>query len=188
MKIKPELYLVDIEGVTIWSCDSEEKLIKHVELFKQFDFIRMREVKYNPETTYYQVADSDKYTLSKEQILALLLVNIKVKILQTIDIKVDITQQLIDLAERPIRVALEGSSGDTYNTKCEVHMPGNLLALYNEVAIMEDCCTDILQSQLNAGWRIIAACPQGDSRRPDYVLGRFNPNYDPESSASRGEQ
>lgn len=43
MKIKPELYLVKIEGTTIWSCDSEQKLVEHVNKYQQFDFIRMRE-------------------------------------------------------------------------------------------------------------------------------------------------
>lgn len=35
--------------------------------------------------------------------------------------------------------------------------------------------TDVLQEQIAKGWRIIAACPQPDQRRPDYILGRFNP-------------
>lgn len=63
---------------------------------------------------------------------------------------------------------------NVYN-KCDVHMPGNLLASYNEVMLAEDSCTDALQDALNNGWRIIAACPQPDQRRPDYILGRWNP-------------
>jgi len=77
---------------------------------------------------------------------------------------------------------------NNYNNKCDVHMPGNLMASYNEVQLLEDCCSDALQESLTQGWRIIAACPQPDQRRPDYILGRFSPdfNYKSFSSASRG--
>ncbi|WVR18126.1 hypothetical protein JXVLWARM_CDS_0075 [Burkholderia phage Bm1] len=64
---------------------------------------------------------------------------------------------------------------DEFNHKVEVHMPGQALSNYNETMLLEDSCTDALQSVLDKGWRIIAACPQPDSRRPDYILGRFNP-------------
>lgn len=62
-----------------------------------------------------------------------------------------------------------------HNERCEVHMPGQALSTYNETLLIEDACTDVLQESLNSGWRIICACPQPDSRRPDYILGRFNP-------------
>lgn len=29
--------------------------------------------------------------------------------------------------------------------------------------------------ELDAGWRILAVCPQPDQRRPDYILGRTKP-------------
>ena len=54
----------------------------------------------------------------------------------------------------------------------QVHLPGNELLRIHEVQVQEDCCTDMLQQQLKAGWRIIAVCPQ-PSRRPDYILGRI---------------
>lgn len=62
-----------------------------------------------------------------------------------------------------------------FNQKCEVHMPGAALSTYNETMLLEDSCTDRLQDALGAGWRIIAACPQPNQHRPDYILGRFNP-------------
>ena len=62
-----------------------------------------------------------------------------------------------------------------YNNKCEVHMPGQALSFYNELLLKEDCCTDVLNEELCKGWRIVAACPQPDQRRPDYILGRFTP-------------
>lgn len=76
-------------------------------------------------------------------------------------------------------------SGNTYNSKCEVHMPGSALSTYNDMMLMEDACTDALQAALNSGWRIVAACPQPDQRRPDYILGRFNPEQDSDGGARR---
>lgn len=58
-----------------------------------------------------------------------------------------------------------------FNDKCEVHVPNLGLLNINEVTYVEDCCTDELQGLIRKGWRIIAACPQPDQRRPDYVLG-----------------
>jgi hypothetical protein len=72
-----------------------------------------------------------------------------------------------------------------YNERCEVHMPGQALATYNEVMLCENSCSDNLQSQLDSGWRILAACPQPDQRRPDYILGRFNPKREVNSNAER---
>ena len=69
-----------------------------------------------------------------------------------------------------------------FNEHCEVHLPGNLLATYNETLLLEDACTDALQDALNSGWRIVAVCPQSQ-RRPDYILGRFNPQLSAGGSA-----
>lgn len=66
-------------------------------------------------------------------------------------------------------------SSPEYNTVCEVHMPGQALSTYNDVMLLEDACTDALQTAMDIGWRIISACPQPNQRRPDYILGRFNP-------------
>lgn len=62
-----------------------------------------------------------------------------------------------------------------FNAKCDVHVPGLGLLVLNEVLVLEDCCTEELQRTLDDGWRIVAACPQPNSRRPDYVVGRYNP-------------
>lgn len=71
-----------------------------------------------------------------------------------------------------------------FNEHCEVHLPGNLLATYNETLLLEDACTDELQGALNSGWRMVAVCPQSQ-RRPDYILGRFNPNLAAPGGAAR---
>jgi hypothetical protein len=74
-----------------------------------------------------------------------------------------------------------------YNSKCEVHMPGQALSTYNEVMLLENTCSDELQTHIDHGWRMIAACPQPDQRRPDYILGRYNPNRSiPSTYAERG--
>lgn len=65
-----------------------------------------------------------------------------------------------------------------FNEVCNVHI-GNIGLLHiNQVAYAIDKCTEELQELLNDGWRIIAVCPQPDQRRPDYVLGRYNPQGD----------
>lgn len=57
-----------------------------------------------------------------------------------------------------------------FNTKVEVHVPGDALMKINELRLVEDACTDTVQQMLNDGWRILAICPQ-PQRRPDYILG-----------------
>lgn len=59
-----------------------------------------------------------------------------------------------------------------FNSRVNVHIPGIGLMVINRVVIEQDLCTEKLQEKLDDGWRIIAACPQPDQRRPDYVLGR----------------
>ena len=66
----------------------------------------------------------------------------------------------------------------TFNQKLNVHVGGGLIVTYNDICLKEDCCTDGLQEELNNGWRIIACCIQPDQRRPDYILGRYNPSLD----------
>lgn len=93
------------------------------------------------------------------------------------------TQEFFTEAEDSLRhleakgqTALTGPSDAAWNKRVEVHIPGQALTVYNEVCNLDDSCTDALQSYLEKGWRIIAACPQPDQRRPDYILGRYNPN------------
>lgn len=58
------------------------------------------------------------------------------------------------------------------NEKCGQHQPNSALLSIAETKLMQDSCTDALQEQLAAGWRILAIQPQPDQRRPDYILGR----------------
>lgn len=70
-----------------------------------------------------------------------------------------------------------------YNDKVEVYTPGMGLMLFNRVMLLQDACSDALQTELDNGWRIIAACPQPDQRRPDYILGRYDPVHADNSGA-----
>ena len=65
---------------------------------------------------------------------------------------------------------------------------GGLIATFNEIGLRENACSDVLSIALNDGWRIIAVCVQPDQRRPDYILGRYNPTLDVEqaNTAKRG--
>lgn len=59
-----------------------------------------------------------------------------------------------------------------WNGRTQSAISGPVLHAFNDLMLCENCCTDNLQNLLNDGWRMIAVCPQ-ESRRPDYVLGRF---------------
>lgn len=70
-----------------------------------------------------------------------------------------------------------------FNEKVEVYTPGMGLMLFNRVMLLEDACSDALQMELDNGWKIIAACPQPNQRRPDYILGRYDPTHADNSGA-----
>ena len=185
MIIKPELYVITLESTMSWECKTKEKFIIKQKKYKDVGFVILEEYDPKEDASYQYFTKENTYTLSKDQIFILTLADIPFKIKQTIDVSINITEQLMVLAEKPVKLIQEGGGGNTYNSRCEVSMPGHTLALYNECLLLEDSCTDDLQVQLNSGWRIIAACPQPDQRRPDYILGRFNPSYEAENSAKR---
>lgn len=84
----------------------------------------------------------------------------------------EVLQRLRRIEEKAGRV---GSADQGFNGRCSVHVPGLGLLLINETKVMYDICTTALQDELDAGWRILAVCPQPDQRRPDYILGRTKP-------------
>lgn len=186
MKVTPELYEVELADTTIYSCKSAAEFENKLLPYRKLSYIQFKEgEQYEEGKHYYYPFAQTKYVLSAPQVIELTLKKIPFTVQREVKVDVDITKQLIDLAERPIKLTQEGG-GNTYNTRCEVHMPGQALSLYNEVQLLEDCCTDQLQSSLASGWRIIAACPQPDQRRPDYILGRYNPKIEKCDSADRG--
>lgn len=60
----------------------------------------------------------------------------------------------------------------------QVHVPNLGLLAINEVQYMENACTEALQRELEAGWRILAVCPPLMERRPTYIIGRYNPSLE----------
>lgn len=129
--------------------------------------------------------NADAIMCTGEQLVELLVAGIDFKVKQEVAIQVDdINKTFNFVADKPYDGA--NINNNTYNNRCDVHMPGNMLASYNEVQLIEDSCTDRLQGSLAQGWRMIAVCPQPDQRRPDYIMGRWNPDMDPATSAKRG--
>ena len=84
----------------------------------------------------------------------------------------------IEEKTKQIDTTIDIMKSQTFNQRADVHVGGGLMVTYNDLCLKEDCCTDVLQCELNDGWRIIAACVQPDQRRPDYILGRYNPKLD----------
>lgn len=84
------------------------------------------------------------------------------------DGSVDVFDRLIEKMDR----ISERIEKNTYNEKCNVHVPGLGLLMIEELKLCEDACTETIREQLMDRWRIIAVCPQPDQRRPDYILGR----------------
>lgn len=187
MKVNKSLYKVKINSTgTLYGAVTEKEFLEEQEKYKGFDFLSLTDFNHDELTWYYNLPIKiEDLVLSEEQITSLAIKNLPFTVDQEINVDVDITAQLIALAEKPIKLIQKSNDGDTYNNKCEVHMPGQSLSLYNDLLLLEDVCTDELQSSLNSGWRIIAACPQPDNRRPDYILGRFNPNLEVSGSAER---
>jgi hypothetical protein len=130
------------------------------------------------------VSSSDVVMLTEEQVVWLAVNNHTFKVKQEVPVEVaDVNKTFEFVAGKSNELT---QTNNTYNNRCEVHMPGNMLASYNEVMLIEDSCTDQLQSALSSGWRMIAVCPQPDQRRPDYIMGRWNPNKELDDGAERG--
>lgn len=76
----------------------------------------------------------------------------------------------IDLLQK-INKSLNAIENHHFNIKCQTPLVDNFLSRVNQIVLLDDCCSDILQSYLAKGWRIISVCPQPNQRRPDYILG-----------------
>lgn len=59
-----------------------------------------------------------------------------------------------------------------------IAIPDFCLLQIQTVTVIEDACTDALQSYLDDGWRILAVCPPNAARRPDYILGHKDKDKD----------
>lgn len=138
---------------------------------------------------HWNIGVSDEAVVDNATLLMLIQERIAFDYRQKLVTEIDPAELFKEMAEKnELQLTLqESGAGNVYNNKCDVHMPGNMLASYNEVQLLEDSCSDVLQSSLSSGWHLIAVCPQPDQRRPDYILGRFNPGKEINDDASRGK-
>lgn len=176
----------------------EKTRAKMAELAEKLDTLKLADVEEGPrwkesddgsqQEDYIgrDVLEQDTYWFTSEELLIIAEFAKGYEVKQVVTKELDVSAGLARMAEKPELLASQPSSVN-YNNKCEVHMPGQALSVYNELMLMEDICTDALQGSLDDGWRIIAACPQPDQRRPDYILGRYNPNHEVDTNgAERG--
>ena len=178
--IEVTLYTATIADATSWT-DDEAKFLKEQEKFVKAGFTP---TVFEPGSKYRPFFEgSSSVILDKDRLAEFMVSGIRLEDVKPITTRVNIAEHLSKLAEK--RVTLSVPAASNYNTKCEVHMPGQALSMYNDIRLLEDSCTDELQSAITEGWRIIAACPQPDQRRPDYILGRFDPRPECERSAKR---
>lgn len=167
-------------STSYWGSD-EEDFKKQQEPFIAAGFTPLP---WDQERTYRDlIAEESKQLVDKLKFADWSILGVKMEVLRTIVSRVDVTEALQEMAEKNLTITTTG--GNEYNNKCEVHMPGQALSVYNDMLLLEDTCTDALQDELNKGWRIIAACPQPNQRRPDYILGRYNPDRDITAGAER---
>lgn len=133
----------------------------------------------------YNIWEAEKpIWLTGEELLEVVS-NVEYVVKQTCTKSLNIAEALSRMADKSV-LQITSPESHTYNNRVDVHMPGMALSTYNQVMLMEDACSDAVQNELSAGWRIVAVCPQPDQRRPDYILGRFNPDYSPGVEAERG--
>lgn len=197
MKIK--LYSVSIDAFKAGYCYYSEYIKqskKAIEVNKLLELGFNIEVQPEPErnadeptketySSWYDfVPSSEAVMLNAEQLVLLAVNNYTFKVKQEVAVEVVDVNKTFELVAGKAQELTQ--TNNTYNNRCEVHMPGNMLASYNEVMLIEDSCTDKLQSALSSGWRMIAVCPQPDQRRPDYIMGRWNPNKELDDGAERG--
>ncbi len=68
---------------------------------------------------------------------------------------------------------LRSNDPDIHKTIYQISVANVGLMGIQRVNVLEDCCTDDLQYELDRGWRLLAVCPPNDTRRPSYVMGHF---------------
>ena len=179
--IEVGLYLLNIDSTPdLYGETNEKKFYEARKRFEKFDFLNLAEfnVEGLEKPHWYNnplIVNHNNVVVTKDQLADLAVAGVRFTVTSEHKAAVDISQALMEWSDKPALQLNAPDAGHTYNNRCEVHIAGQALSLYNETELMEDACTDALQDKLNNGYRIIAACPQPDQRRPDYILGRYNP-------------
>lgn len=57
-----------------------------------------------------------------------------------------------------------------------ITIPNASLFAVRTLQVIENECTNYVQSWLEKGWRIVAVCPPNDCRRPTFILGHADQN------------
>lgn len=178
--MKADIYQIEVNtGYTKYETEEE-----HTAEAAKYREVGIEISPWNEVGTGYLRMKESKVIAQGSDLLLYLEKGIQFTVLQKLVVDIDPSKVFQEMAEKQ-EVSYQGPGGDTYNNRVDVHMPGQFLASYNEVMVMEDCCSDGLQCQISGGWRIIACCPQPDQRRPDYILGRYNPNKEVSDDAER---
>ena len=177
--INVTLYKVTYEDNYVWGND-EEGYDKKV---APFIAAGIEVYPFDAERSSQPFIDNEPFLVDEKRIAFLTISGIKINVEATVTTQVDISEQLSNLAEKQFTIKQDTQE---FNNKCDVHIAGHALSTYNEVMLIEDACTDVLQENINKGWRILAVCPQPDQRRPDYMLGRWNYDLTPVDYAVRG--
>lgn len=166
--------LLNIAVSVSYMTNDEERtavLVKSRELADSLGMVREGDHAAGPWAT-----DQYSYVKPDEVVQLMTMERLEVKVLSSRDVDtgpdlMQVAAELMGLQKLP-----QVGGGQEFNQRIEVHTPGNAMLAFNELRLAEDMCTDALQNILDEGWRVMAVCPQPDQRRPDYVLGRWNPN------------
>ena len=180
------LFMVDFEYMSAWDVTENKEQVLAERIAERIG--QLSKVGIMLDLNKDNIQNLTTVVLNQNQLLDLQVMGVVIKIKQEIDLGDDgFTSTLNKFNKMAERLLMMPAIDRSYNEKCEVHMPGQALATYNETLLLTDSCSDSLQTSLDSGWRIIAACPQPDQRRPDYILGRYNPNreYIDHGSAKR---
>lgn len=170
-----QLHEVDFEYIYDWNSDSEvEKARKIKAREERTAFLTSIGVTLKPGTEDHPTG----ILLNDSQLVQAMSRKLELKVKNTREFASEADGALVKFNTLAAKLLALPAMERSFNEKCHVHMPGQALATYNEVMLLADACSDNLQNTLDAGWRIIASCPQPDQRRPDYILGRFNPARD----------
>lgn len=172
--------ILKVQFEYIWSGDDAERKAR---IAKRYNLLRQLEIHEVPEELdekNYTIGNGGPFIVTDAQLLTLM-INGEVarEVHQLFEAKQDKLELLLESAIakfEKIAANPTDTADEHHNHKTESPISNVLLHSYNQVAIVEDACTDHLQNSLNDGWRIIAVCPQ-PQRRPDYVLARFNQDF-----------
>lgn len=159
----------------IWGTDAGEKTTARMEVLKAHGFDA-------DNLTAYQINGNESIVCSSEQLLDLMVTEFgMVREVKEHSINVagyELAARVEGLMARMERIMSMPTEKDHhFNERTSSAQPGQMMSLVNQLKLAEDVCTDYIQNCLNEGWRILAICPQPDQRRPDYIMGRYNPDY-----------